>query len=267
MCPRRPLTKARRSRCIVGVRFHVRRGGVWAGAVLLAVVVLGEVGPAGARTRRPDAKARPTRAIPGDGHDAGGPATVPAHGPTSEEPSRPRPGRAVRGVKVTMNSANAELVLEGQAPGGPAEGGGDDGAGATPADAAIASGDAVAEVPLPLDEGRWEVMCAPPCGRRLPREALFRVTGAGVTTSASFFLPPDRSAITLEIDPGRSRWYWAGAIAAIAGGTFILGSVGPRLAMGGSFATVEKVMAGSGVVLVGAGLPLWWFNRTRVDIF
>lgn len=168
-----------------------------------------------------------------------------------------------------MNSATPDVVLEGQAAEGGAPGAGATAAepdAATPA-ASAGEGPEAADVPLPLDEGRWEVTCAPPCGRRLPRDALFRVTGAGVTTSATFALPPGPSEVTLEIHPGQARWYWTGAIAAIAGGTFILGSVGPRLMLGGSFATVEKVMAGTGVVLVGAGLPLWWFNRTRVDIF
>lgn len=109
-------------------------------------------------------------------------------------------------------------------------------------------------------------MCSPPCNRRLPREALFRITAAGAATSSSFSLP-DRPAVTLEVATGQARWYWTGAIAAIAGATFIIGSVGPRLALGGSFTTGEKVMAGAGVVLVGGGGSLWWFNRTRVAIF
>jgi hypothetical protein len=180
--------------------------------------------------------------------------------------------RGARGVRVTIESDDETVVLEGQAldaaraptDAGAGQGGRDEGA--APAAAPGTAADEVAEVPLPLDDGRWEVMCSPPCKRRLPRAALFRITGTGVTTSATFSLPARRSEVTLEVDTGTARWYWAGLIAAIAGGTFIVGSVGPRLAMGGSFTTVEKVMAGAGLVLVGGGAPLWWFNRTRVGV-
>jgi hypothetical protein len=163
-------------------------------------------------------------------------------------------------VKVTIESADPDIVLEGQAPasgGGSAEGAGDGGAAAPEP----------AEVPLPLDDGRWEAMCAPPCQRRLPRDALFRITGAGVTTSAAFSLPAKSSSVTLEVRTGTARWYWTGAIAAIAGATFVIGAVVPRAALGGSFSTGEKVMAGAGLVLIGGGAPLWWFNRTTVAVF
>jgi hypothetical protein len=165
-------------------------------------------------------------------------------------------GVKVTGVEVTIDSADPDIVLEGQAA---------DGHGGTPSDAAAPAESA--EVPLPLDDGRWDVMCAPPCERRVPREALFRITGAGVTTSATFSLPAKASSVTLEVRTGSARWYWTGAIAAIAGATFIVGSVGPRLALGGSFSTGEKIMAGAGLVLVGGGAPLWWFNRTTVFVF
>ena len=187
--------------------------------------------------------------------------TTPAVG--IAKPAAPK----ARGVMVTIESAEADIVLEAQAP----EAQGKAGVGAAPANAADDEGGNAAtaepaEVPLPLDDGRWEVMCAPPCQRRLPREALFRITGAGLTTSAAFSLPQKASSVTLDVKTGTARWYWTGVIAAIAGATFILGSVGPRLALGGSFTTGEKVMAGAGLVLVGGGAPLWWFNRTTVAI-
>lgn len=172
-----------------------------------------------------------------------------------------KPAAKPQGVKVTIESADPDIVLEGQArqaPSGSAEGAVDGGA---------ATAGESAEVPLPLDDGRWEVMCAPPCQRRLPRDALFRITGAGVTTSAAFSLPARAASVTLDVKPGTARWYWTGAIAAIAGATFVIGAVVPRLALGGSFTTGEKVMAGAGLVLIGGGAPLWWFNRTDVAVF
>lgn len=177
---------------------------------------------------------------------------------------KPAEARGARGIRVTIESDDETVVLEGQAPDTAAAlvgGGGDSDSPATIA------GDDAAEVPLPLDDGRWDVMCSPPCQRRLPRAALFRITGTGVTTSSIFSLPARRPEVTLQVDTGIARWYWAGVVAAIAGGTFILGSVGPRIALGGSFTTVEKVMAGGGLVLFGGGGTLWWFNRTRVAIF
>jgi hypothetical protein len=171
-----------------------------------------------------------------------------------------KPGAKPRGVKVTIESTDPDIVLEGQATGG--QGGAPAGTDGT-ADEGAGAADA-AEVPLPLEDGRWEVMCAPPCQRRVPREALFLITGTGVTTSAVFSLPAKASSVSLDVKTGTARWYWTGAIAAIAGATFVIGSVVPRLALGGSFSTGEKVMAGAGLVLMGGGAPLWWFNRTTV---
>ena len=171
-------------------------------------------------------------------------------------------------MHVTIDSDDDTIVLEGQAADAAASaaagsGGAAEGDDSVPPPAA----DEAAEVPLPLDDGRWDVMCSPPCQRRLPRAALFRITGTGVTTSATFSLPPRGSEVTLRVDTGAARWYWTGLVAAIAGGTFLLGSVGPRVVLGGSFTTFDKVMAGSGLVLVAGGGTLWWFNRTRVAIF
>lgn len=193
---------------------------------------------------------------------------LPALTAAAKEPQRQTPGKAgtarpAPGVRVILDSDDETVVLEAQAPdatGAPVSGSGE-GAGTAGAESEAA------EVPLPLDDGRWDVMCSPPCKRRLPRGALYRITGAGLTTSPTFSLPARQAEVTLEVETGTARWYWLGAIAAIAGGTFVIGSVVPRLAIGGSFSTVEKVMAGTGVVLVGGGGALWWFNRTRVNIF
>jgi hypothetical protein len=253
------------------------------GALVSALALAGSPVQGAPRRTRSRAAEPPT----GTAHPAVPAASEP--GPASPRggagvPQKPAPpaatksSRAARGVRVSLRGDNPEVVLEGQTPsstaasssdGSPAREGegaaeGIAGAPAGAADPAIGEG---AEVPLPLDDGRWAVMCASPCNRRLPREALFRVTAAGAATSSSFSLPAGRPAVTLDVETGQARWYWTGAISAIAGATFIIGAVGPRLALGGSFATVEKVMAGAGVVLVGGGVPLWWFNRTRVAIF
>lgn len=216
-------------------------------------LVVASLSPALAAPRAP-------RQRPAEKKAPSSPGEVPSSVGSAPAPTTAKSPTA-RGVRVTIESDDETVVLEGQArdPAAPPAGAGE-GAEATTADEA-------AEVPLPLDDGRWDVVCSPPCQRRLPRAALFRITGTGVTTSASFSLPARRPEVTLQVDTGTARWYWTGLIAAIAGGTFILGSMGPRLALGGSFTTVEKVMAGTGVVLVGGGGTLWWFNRTRVAIF
>ncbi len=124
-----------------------------------------------------------------------------------------------------------------------------------------------AEAPLPLDDGKWDAVCSPPCQRRLPRAALFRITGAGITTSAAFSLPAKRPAVTLDVKTGTARWYWTGIVVSALGGSFLLGGAAPPLLMGGSFSTPQKILGGAGAVMLGVGLPLWIMNRTTVVIF
>jgi hypothetical protein len=124
-----------------------------------------------------------------------------------------------------------------------------------------------AAVALPLDDGDWDPVCSPPCERRLPRTALFRISGAEITTSSTFSLPADRSEVTLRVKAGASRWYWTGVILTAFGGSFALGGIGPPLLLGASFSTTGKVLGGAGAVMLAVGLPLWVLNRTTVGIF
>lgn len=119
---------------------------------------------------------------------------------------------------------------------------------------------------LPLDPGKWDAVCSPPCDRPLPRAALFRVTGLGVTVSPEFHLPPDRDQVILNVKAGKSTWYWAGVLLSAFGGSFVLGGAGPPLLSGGSFSGTEQILSGSGVVMLAVGLPLWILNRTTVSI-
>jgi hypothetical protein len=190
----------------------------------------------------------------------------------------PRP----KTTRVLLETDGPDVVLEGQAPAATGEGAdhsaGPAGASAQPSVAENASenssaaGDgegetSAAEAPLPLDEGKWDAICSPPCQRRLPRSALFRITGAGITTSATFTLPPGRPAVTLDVKTGTARWYWTGVIVTALGGSFLVGGVAPPLLLGGSLSTAGKVLGGTGAVMLGVGLPLWILNRTVVAIF
>jgi hypothetical protein len=122
-------------------------------------------------------------------------------------------------------------------------------------------------VTLPLDDREWDPVCAPPCARRLPRTALFRVSGSRITTSATFNLPPDRPDVILRVKAGASRWYWTGVILTAFGGSLGLGGIGPPLLAGATFSTTGKVLAGAGAVMLAVGLPLWILNRTTIAIF
>lgn len=119
---------------------------------------------------------------------------------------------------------------------------------------------------MPLDPGKWDAVCAPPCDRPLSRAALFRVTGLGVNPSAEFPLPADRDQVTLNVKTGSTTWYWTGILLSAFGGSFVLGGAAPPLLSGGSFSTTEQVLSIAGVVLLAVGLPLWILNRTTVSI-
>jgi hypothetical protein len=180
------------------------------------------------------------------------------------------PGR-VKTSRVLIENDGPEIVLEAKARDGVADGSPDLGDGAVaPGAREDEGGDpdgATAGVVLPLDAEKWDTVCSSPCGRDLPRAALFRVTGSGITASAAFNLPSHRPEVTLRVRAGDSRWYWTGVILACAGGSFVLGGAGPPLLLGGSFSTTEKILGGTGILLLATGLPLWIINRTTVAIF
>lgn len=172
----------------------------------------------------------------------------------------------VKMTRVTIDTDFQDIVLEAKAAAKSdtsSTGDDTDSSAPTTADAEAS----IAEAPLPLDEGKWDPICSAPCERRLQRAALFRITGADITTSRTFTLPPDRPDITLEVKTGLAHWFWTGVIVSAVGGSFLLGGLVPRLALGGSFSTTQKVLVGAGTVMVGVGLPLAWFNRTTVSIF
>jgi hypothetical protein len=185
----------------------------------------------------------------------------------------PRKAPRPKTTRVNISQSNgADVVLEAKAPE-------PDDVSTASADG-TASGDAAdvtsaaseedtspAETPLPLDEGKWDPVCTQPCERRLPRAAVYRITGEGLTTSSLFNLPANRPDVTLRVRAGTARWYWTGVVASIFGASFLLGGVAPPLLQGGSFSTTGKVLGGAGVVLLGGGVPLWILNRTTVVIF
>lgn len=130
-----------------------------------------------------------------------------------------------------------------------------------------ATPDGAGEPGFPLDEATWDVACTPPCDRSLPRDALFRISGPGIITSSTFRLAPDRAEARVRVRAGSTRWYWTGVIASAFGGSFVIGGAAPPLIGGGSFSTTEKVLTGTGVLLLAGGLPLFILNRTTVLVF
>ncbi|MES1207978.1 MAG: hypothetical protein ABUS79_18745 [Pseudomonadota bacterium] len=194
-----------------------------------------------------------------------------AAGPRRAQARAAKAGSRPAKVKVTqvrIETDGREVVLEAKAGDVPATGAdqSDDPSGPAGASPDTAGAD-TGEVALPLDEGKWDPVCTPPCDHDLPRAAIYRVTGTDITTSSTFTLPPSRPQATLVVKAGASRWYWTGIILTAVGGSFLLGGLGPPLLLGGSFSTTEKVLGGTGAVLVGVGLPLWLLNRTTVSIF
>jgi hypothetical protein len=163
-------------------------------------------------------------------------------------PIQARPGRkaseaaASATVKVTLVSDGAEVFLETKRE----------------------SGDRVPE--MPLEPGKWDAVCVPPCDRLLPRAALLRATGLGVVASPEFHLPADRDQVTVNVKAGSATWYWTGVVMSAFGGSFVLGGAGPPLLSGGSFSLTEQILSGVGVAMLAVGLPLWILNRTTVSI-
>lgn len=114
--------------------------------------------------------------------------------------------------------------------------------------------------------------CRAPCNRSVDPQFSYHVAGEGITASAPFRFPPDRSTYKLEVDPGSSSLHTAGVIlttagiclAALGGAFLAVGAVdqeGPAVVP-----IVGAVGGGVGVISMAVGIPLWISNGTSVRL-
>jgi len=126
--------------------------------------------------------------------------------------------------------------------------------------------------------GKPTAICAPPCGLRLERDALYRISGDGVRATPPFRVPGTGSSTTLSVRAGSSLRYRAGVGAAIAGGVVAATSLGYLFASSGDpvangserdhgrvlETSLLVLLAGGALAFLGAFLVT--SSHTRIDV-
>ena len=130
--------------------------------------------------------------------------------------------------------------------------------------------------------GSDQLACTPPCGRWLPRDALYRISGDGVRDSVRFRLPENGKRTTLVVQTGSSARHgagWgliaAGGAASVAGFVILMngwGATGPdspdKMAELARWEThwkpIGEILSFGGVAAVATGIYLIVTSRTRV---
>lgn len=122
----------------------------------------------------------------------------------------------------------------------------------------------------------WQPLCQAPCAVRVDSAAFFRIGGPGIKRSPSFMMPGETSQIGLRAEAGNVHRYRTGVALLVIGSVFTLGGlVAVALAenarsysfSGGPDKTLQvfgypTLVIGLGSL--GAGIPLYLFNRTSV---
>lgn len=128
---------------------------------------------------------------------------------------------------------------------------------------------------------RWQNVCATPCGLVLDGGAVFRVGGGDTRPSAAFSLPRSTGEVSIAAAVGSKAKHYTGLGLMIGGGVAMAyggaywaffhdvrksGVDDPQVQnVSRSYETLGLVALGVGLVMVIAGIPLW-FSNTTVEV-
>ena len=113
---------------------------------------------------------------------------------------------------------------------------------------------------------QWEPVCVTPCAMRLERNAVYKVDGVGVASSAAFVLPRGPDALGLRVQAASKLGHDAGVGATVVG---VVTVVIAAIVAGGAATTRQAeprllYIGAPGLAVTALGAILWGANGTHV---
>jgi hypothetical protein len=121
------------------------------------------------------------------------------------------------------------------------------------------------------DDSGWQIVCVPPCSRRLDAGASYRIGGEGVVASSPFSLPLTTDRVTVDAYVGSPLLRDVGTVLVLGGFAFAAGGGALLLVPSGRGDRSEQNVVGAGFLVgglltLGVGLVARILSDTTVAI-